>query len=370
LSRTDRSQGLICPNCSGVVPVPEGSRIVQCPFCQQHSLVQGERGVRRWQVRRQVERDQAQKLVADFFTGIDKARDLRRQANIKETFLVYLPYWRVQSFVSGWMFGRVKSGKDSTRPIEVEVMEEMHWNDAAVDTSEFGVDAVLISKEQLEPYDSDLLHTEAMVFEPSESRTEAMQEAVAHFEARGRAKRSMSSRYFDRFHLFQTQFSIVYYPLWVSRYEYRGRNYQVVVDGVKAQVAYGKAPGNILYRAGMLVGGLASGNFIMINGSALAAFLASGDDDGIGIACIPFIVGVALILGGYRAFRYGEEVETRPAEYRKQSMGAASGGLSKVFSKLSGSKRTGKTPLDLAAMGMMLAEEVSELQGTNQRRSR
>jgi hypothetical protein len=33
----------------------------------------------------------------------------------------------------------------------------------------------------------------------------------------------------------------------------------------------------------------------------------------------PFIVGVALILGGYRAFRYGEEVETKPAAYQKQS---------------------------------------------------
>lgn len=364
---SNRSQGLICPNCSGVVPVPEGSRIVQCPFCQQHSLVQGERGVRRWQVRRQVERAEAQKLVTEFFTGIDKARDLRRNANIKETFLVYLPYWRVQAFVGGWMFGRVKSGKDSTRPIEVEIMEEMHWNDAAVDTSEFGVEAVTLSKEQLEPYDSDLLHAEAMVFEPSESRTEAMQEAVDHFTARGRAKRSMSSRYFDRFHLFQTQFSIVYYPLWVSRYEYRGRNYQVVVDGVKGQVAYGKAPGNTLYRAGMLVGGLASGNFIMINGSALAAFIfGGGDSDGLGIACIPFIVGVALILGGYRAFRYGEEVEMRPAAYRKQSS-PSNLRVSNMLGKLTNSKQGG---WDIQTMGMTLVEELGELQTNNKGRNR
>lgn len=362
MTRIDRSQGLVCPNCSGVVPVPEGSRIVRCPFCQQHSLVQGERGVRRWQVQRQVDRAAAQKIVTEFFTGIDKARDLRRQATIKETFLVYLPYWRVQSFVGGWMFGRVKSGKDDTRPIEVEIMEEMHWNDAAVDTAEFGVDAVLISKEQLEPYDSDLLHAEAMVFEPSESRTEALAEATENFIARGRSARSLSSRFFDRFHLFQTQFSLVYYPLWVSRYEYKGRNYQVVVDAVKGQVAYGKAPGNILYRAGMLVGGLASGNFIMVNGSALAAFIFADSEDGIAIACLPFIVGAALILGGYRAFRYGEEVETRPAAYQKQSR-SAKVSATKLLSKVTNKKRGG---LDLEAMGMMLIEELGEFEGTNQ----
>jgi hypothetical protein len=347
------------------VPVPEGSRIVQCPFCQQQSLVQGERGVRRWQVRRQVERDQAQKLVTDFFRGIDKARDLRRQANIKETFLVYLPYWRVEAFVAGWMFGRVKSGKDDTRPVEVEVMEEMHWNDAAVDVSEFGVESVVISKEQLEPFDSDLLHAEAMVFEPSESRTEAIGEASDHFISRGRSQRSMSSRYFERFHLLRTQLSLVYYPLWVARYEYRGRNYQVVVDGVKGQVAYGKAPGNILYRAGMLVGGLASGNFIMINGTAVAAFIFDGsDDDGLGIACIPFIVGVALIIGGYRAFRYGEEVETRPATYQKKSAPTAVN-LSGLVGKLSNSKNG---TLDIGAMGMTLIEEIGEMQKQPKRR--
>ena len=74
-------------------------------------------------------------MVKTFFSGLNKARDLKRQAQVNDMFLVYLPYWRVTAFVAGWMFGRVKSGDKSTKPVEVEVLENMSWNDAAVDVS-------------------------------------------------------------------------------------------------------------------------------------------------------------------------------------------------------------------------------------------
>lgn len=306
-------QGLICPNCASGIVIPEGARIVSCPSCGLRSMVQGERGIRRWQVHRQVERDKAAAAVRSFFKGMNKARDLHREAEILDIFLVYLPYWRVQAYVAGWMFGRVKRNKDSTKPVEVEVFEEMHWNDAAVDVSEYGVARVTLRKAQLEPYDESALHAEAMVFEPAESRTEAMEEAHQHFTHRGREKRSLTSRFFEKFSFLRQRFSLVYYPLWVARYSYKKRHYQVVVDGVEGGVLYGKAPGNIFYRAAMLVGGMALGNLLLVNGCALLSLTSnsSSSDDGNGLAviAIPVLIGGAVIYAGYRAFRYGEEVE-------------------------------------------------------------
>jgi DNA-directed RNA polymerase subunit RPC12/RpoP len=345
---SDKTQGLTCPTCTGVVPVPEGMRIVQCPYCGQRSLVQGERGVRRWQVLRNIERAQVEQAVKDFFSGIKKATGLKKEAKIQEIFLIYLPYWRVVAFVAGWMFGRVKSGKDSTRPVEVEVMEEMQWNDAAADVSEFGVHRVLVSKRDLEPYDAQGLHRDGMVFEPSESRTEAMAEAERHFTYRARSKKRLKRKFFEKFHFLRPQLSLVYYPLWITRYEYRKRNYQVVVDGVKGEVLYGKAPGNIFYRAAALVVGMALGNLILVNGTILALLLLSGSSDDEGallLLLIPLAIGLALIVAGYRAFRYGEEVEEMQAEARKarlagwrskKSKGLLDSGLSFV-EELSGS---------------------------------
>jgi hypothetical protein len=306
---TEQTQGLNCPSCGGIVPVPEGVRIVQCPFCEQRSLVQGERGVRRWQAPRRIGRDTAIGSAQGFFSGINKAFDLRKSARIREVFGVYLPYWRVSSFVAGWMLGRVRAGKDSTKPAEVEVAEEMHWNDAAVDVSEFGVHRVSIRQQDLEPVDPERLNREAMVFEPTESRTEALAEAEAHFRYRCRRKSKLKTTFLEKLHLLRTQLSLVYYPLWVVRYEYRKRSYQVVVDGVQGGVLYGKAPGNVLYRAVALVFGMAVGNLILVNGTLLAIRILSDADDLLALVALPIAAGAGMIVAGYRAFRYGGEVE-------------------------------------------------------------
>jgi hypothetical protein len=294
------------------------------------SLVQGDRGIGRWQVTNEIDRERALAAVRGSFSGMNKARDLKREAQISELFLAYLPYWHVKAFVAGWIFGRVKSGKDSTKPVEIEVMEDMNWVDAATDVSEFGVHQVSVAQKKLEPYDAESLHAEGMVFEPVESRSEALEEARLHFTHRARSKRSLKQKYFERFHLLRQRQTIVYYPLWVARYAYKNRSYQVVVDGVDGEVLYGKAPGNIFYRAIMLVAGMAAGTFILVNGTILAATVATASDDGesLGLLCLPIVIGLGLIALGYRRFRYGEEVETMQKGAKKADLGTrSSGGL-------------------------------------------
>jgi len=315
----ERTQGLNCPSCGGVVPVPEGVRVVACPFCDQRSLVQGERGVRRWQVCCRISREDAIQSVKGFHSGINKALDLRSKSQLSEVFLVYLPYWRVSATVAGWMFGRVKAGKDKTKPAEVEILKEMHWNDAAVDVSEFGVHRVTISKQDLEPFDPDRLQSQAMVFDPTESAVEALAEAREHFLQRARGEKKLIKTFFAKFHLLRTETALVYHPLWIARYAYRKRSYQVVVDGVSGQVLYGKAPGNLLYRAASMVAGMAAGTFIMVNGTILAArlLLENVDDEGVLLILLPAAIGIGLITAGYRAFRYGEEVEHTQSSARK-----------------------------------------------------
>ncbi len=316
-----QSKGLTCPACASVVPVPEGARLVTCPACRQRLFVQGERGLRRWQLRRVVTRDQAQQTLQGFFTGLNKAGDLKRTAELKELFLVYLPFWQVLAQVAGWRLGRVRRDKDSTRPVEVEVLEEMQWDDAAVDVSEFGVSHVPIAGQHFEPFDQDRLSAEGMVFEAAESSTDALAEAAAYFQQVARDKKRLSATYLERFHLLRERLSLVYYPLWVARYQYRNRNYQVVIDGVNNKILYGKAPGNILYRAGALVLGMAVGNLLLVHGTALAAqilaYSHSSKNDGWALLLVPPALGILAMIKGYRSFRYGEEVEHLDRTARK-----------------------------------------------------
>jgi hypothetical protein len=314
--------GLACPNCAGILSIREGQRIVKCPYCDARSLVRGQRGVARFQVARKVDREHALGAVRGFWGGFNRAMDLARKAEISEIFLAYLPYWRAQAMLAGWIFGqkRVKSG-DSTRyePREVQLMENVEWTGAAGDVAEFGVESIGLAGAQFAAYDPDALHSEGMVFEPTGSQSDAHDEAGKTWDQSARARGGLDRigqmvlRYLRR------AISLVYYPLWVARYTYRQRAYQVVVDGFTGRVLYGKAPGNIYYRALMLLGGTALGAFMLVDGVALALAIVANSDDGdsLGLLLVPLALGVVLIAGGYRLFRWGEEIEHRTGRRRE-----------------------------------------------------
>jgi hypothetical protein len=95
----------------------------------------------------------------------------------------------------------------------------------------------------------------------------------------------------------------------VLRYLYRGRAFQVVVDGFTGKVLYGKAPGNTIYRAGVLVLGMAIGAFLAIT---IPSFILGADDGEIVFFALGlFAVGLGIMYASYRAFRYGEQYEYR-----------------------------------------------------------
>jgi hypothetical protein len=320
MSETDSLHGLSCPRCGGMVPIPEGQVIVHCPFCEQRSLVRGERGLQRYQVPRRVAREQAVTALQGFLRSHGAiARDALKRSEVSEAMLVYLPFWASWARALGWVFGqkRERHGENTTyKPREVRVVQDMNWNGAACDVGEFGVTSIPLGAQPLEAFDADALHDSGLVFEPVGSASDARTAAETDFNQRLERSAGLDriAQVFARF--VRQRFGLVYYPLWVMRYVYRQRSFQVVVDGFSGQVLYGKAPGNTLYRAAMLVGGMAIGAFLAVDASALAWYLASqtrGDSAGglviAGLAAV--VIGFGLMGVAYRTFRYGEQYEYR-----------------------------------------------------------
>lgn len=310
----DALQGLSCPRCGGMVPIPEGQEIVKCPFCDLNSVVRGESGVRRYEVPCRVTRDQAQAAYQSFLRGgMQIAGAAKREAQISEMFLMHLPFWGAWGRAVGWVFGekRRSSGKNTYYdPKEVRIVEELSWNGAACEVGEFGVTRINLLGRPLQPFNPDELHHTGMVFEPSGSAAEALERAKRVFDNIARQKANLDRISQTVVHIIRPRLGLVYYPLWVIRYLFRGRVFQVVVDGFSGEVLYGKAPGSVLYRAAAMVGGMAVGAFIGVNGPALA--LRFGDDDGsIEGALIAIAIGGVLMFGSYRIYRYGEHYEYR-----------------------------------------------------------
>jgi hypothetical protein len=320
MSEPETLLGLGCPRCGGMLPIPEGQVIVHCPYCEQRSLVRGERGLRRYQVPRRIQRPQAIEALQRFLRSHGAiARDALKGSQVSEALIVYLPFWADWTRALAWVFGqkRVRSGEQTTyKPREVRVVQDMTWNGAACDVGEFGVNAVPLGTQPLEAFDPDFLHENGMVFEPVGSASDARAAAETDFNNRLEHSAGLDriAQVFARF--IRRRSGLVYYPLWVMRYIYRKRSFQVVVDGFSGQVLYGKAPGNTLYRAAMLVGGMAVGSFLAVDASTLAWYLATqmeGDSAGgmVIAGVVAVVAGFGLMAAAYRAFRYGEQYEYR-----------------------------------------------------------
>lgn len=309
-------KGLSCPRCGGMVPIPEGQAIVICPFCEMRSVVRGENGVRRYQVPTRVDRAGAEAAFTKFLgSNLAIAGSVRREAKLTEVLLMHLPFWATWGRALGWVLGRKKVGSGKHRhyePREVKVMQEMTWNTAACEVGEFGVNQISLEGRPLEPFDANQLHHSGMVFEPTGSAVDALQQARVQFEnaINHKADIDQVSQSFVRI-VHQRQ-GLVYYPLWVLRYEYRGRTFQVVVDGFSGEALYGKAPGSLYFRAGALVGGMALGAFLSVDVAYLVVAGSShSDDDTGGFAIAVFVAGLACMFFSYRRYRYGEHYEFR-----------------------------------------------------------
>jgi DNA-directed RNA polymerase subunit RPC12/RpoP len=111
MNQKESVHGLACPNCGGMVPIPEGQAIVRCPYCELRSLVRGERGLRRYQVPVQVDRARAEATLAQFLSSSRAiAEGAEKTASLEESFLAYLPFWVNWARVLGWVLGEEKKG--------------------------------------------------------------------------------------------------------------------------------------------------------------------------------------------------------------------------------------------------------------------
>ncbi len=274
-------------------------------------------GVRRYQAPLRITRDQAAKKLPEFLSGkMQIARDAAHKAQLREVFLVHLPFWAVWGKGVAYAFGQVKVGSgehERWEAREKKAVREMTWNIPACEVGEFGVRQVSLEGCQLEPFNAEALHRSGMVFEPVGSAQNALETARGSFEAQIRAEVKMdrTKQLFTR--LVRARLGLVYYPLWVLRYLYRGRSFQVVVDGFSGQILYGKAPGSVGYRAAALVGGMAGGALLAIDGPAFilstSSSSSSSNDNPLIFMLILFGVGLVIMYAAYHTFRYAEHYE-------------------------------------------------------------
>lgn len=253
--------GLSCANCGGPLEVAPGLRVLVCGYCDTPLRVTGPPGVRRFSVAPEVAAEDARgRARAWLSSGWNKDRRLKRDAEVGEAFLCFLPFFRVQADAVGYALGteeRTRGSGKSRRKVEVDVEKEVekHLDRTlpAVQVAEWGVQTIDLSGDRLVPFDGGALERQGLVFPPTGSEVEIRDAVLAQFKDQVDPRRGLKRVRFSWLRTLRERLTLVYYPLWVVRYRFEDRAYQVLVDAEDGRLVYGKAPGNDLYRAGAMV---------------------------------------------------------------------------------------------------------------------
>jgi hypothetical protein len=139
---------------------------------------------------------------------------------------------------------------------------------------------------------------------PSEVAEKLTRRALAEVETSSR----LDHVNFSWFAALRRRTTIVYYPLWVIRYSFRGQTYQALIDAEDGSLAYGKAPGNHLYRAVALVSACAGACFVGTTLLQNAGFLLRSENGLMGLGMVGLVLA-GFVAWGYRQFRRGGVVE-------------------------------------------------------------
>jgi len=330
-------RGITCPSCGGELDLGEGIKTLNCKYCGTLLAARGSGGSIRYYVPKKLKRDDAINRAFGWLdSGLAKAKGLKTKSKVTEAFMVYIPYWRVGADVVGWIFGqekRTRTSGNSTETyyvdVEKKIQKTFDKTYSACDVAELGVKQVNLTGDDIFPVNFETLQNDGMLFNVISSEKEAFDYALDQFAIESRNSSMVDRISFEHMDLVRKNISIVYYPLWVVRYTFANRTYQVVVDGEDGSICYGKAPGNNLYRAIMGIIGTAAGMFL----ATFFGIFALGGSKGTAAAyIISLVLGIVIMKWGYKKFRYGGEIEEGTgmvAEQTKNIKKAEVAGISK-----------------------------------------
>jgi hypothetical protein len=235
-----------CPHCGAPIDFKPGEILATCKYCGytavvetgqtftfEHSMIMNkfdpqtvEESIRGW-----------------MSSGFLKPSDLVRKSKISEKNLVYLPFWIVSIQVTSaykGVFERltpavVKEGK---------LEKQYDWLVLARKATEFPTREYEVPLEGKIPYDFRKIESFAKIFNSEVDRTEAVEIAEQQIDEQ---HKFLLSEDVDKIIEFKSNYKVeqivyLHSPVWFVNYEYKGKMYQLLLDGATGTVIKGDMP--------------------------------------------------------------------------------------------------------------------------------
>jgi len=323
-----------CPGCGGPLTLAEGQRLVTCRYCGGSYLVVIPGATPRYVVAGELDREAARQTAQRFLQEASLPRALSERGRIQELTLCFVPFYEW----SGVRLGRFLLREQDERPAPVKdegqddgqlarwllarpgetqetrvILQDALRIRSACDLPELGVDRIPLEALRrsgrpvpLEPYDLVKLQTRGVVFAPTRGADQMAADALRRIPVPG-----------DRTAVVEQRLRVLYYPVWQARYLYRGRSYEIVIDGVRGTILRARAPRQLRQVAAVAVGALAVAAFCFGRSGRDLLPATTGGEHPASWITTTLGVGVGLVIGGavaaclawmaWRIFQTGEE---------------------------------------------------------------
>jgi hypothetical protein len=235
-----------CPHCGAPIAFEPGEILATCKYCgftvvietgqtftYEHSLLLNK-----------YDPTQVEEPIKEWMReGFMKPSDLARKAKISQKELVYLPFWVVsveaKSTYKG-IFERITPAVTKEGVIE----KDYEWLVLARKASEFPTREYNVPLEGKIAYDFRRIEGFAQVFNSEIDKSEAEEQAKAEIENN---HRFLAQQDVDKIIEMKTEVKIeeivyLHAPIWFVKYEYKGKTYQLILDGSTGGVIKGDIP--------------------------------------------------------------------------------------------------------------------------------
>ncbi len=297
--------GLNCPSCGGKIEIGEGDKFALCPYCHTVSKVVGDDDVRTLAYKMIINEAQALAMAKLWFKKGLKARDLKNLAKINEIYPVYLPFWKYNTvglgIVCGYNYKTTTDSQGHTRKEKVykekQIKRDYVWTKIACDAGDIGIDHLRNTEGEIIPLPDDM-----PVYEATTSKDDARRMGEEEIKKWILMEARIENITFHKEFVIPKGFTLLYYPVWIIRYDYKEKMYFLTVDGVTGQVLSGRAPGDPLWQS-LVIGAGATVGGILAGLSPLAFYYDQGR-----LGTLMIMLGVIIFGAAYYFFRYGSEI--------------------------------------------------------------
>jgi hypothetical protein len=240
------AQNIRCSHCGAPVGFKPGEIIATCKYCGFTTVIEtGEPfNFEHSLLLNKFDEKQIEEPIRSWMrSGFLKPGDLAKKSKITEKNLVYLPFWVVSAEATSnykGIFERIAP------PIvkEGKIDKEYNWLVLAREASDFPTREYDVPLEGKIPYDFRKIEGFAKVLNSEIDREEAVELAKQQIEAH---HRFLLKQDVDRIIEIQTDLNIkqvvyLHAPVWFIKYTYKGKMYQLIIDGAAGMALKGDIP--------------------------------------------------------------------------------------------------------------------------------